>query len=92
MRSIRQTYRQPIKALSGVVLIALAVAVLCVCLGQSLAAANMRSSLESSYTTVALTSTIFTPKTAVSAQMEYGNQGFFRTLVLRNGIAQSLSH
>lgn len=54
MKSIAQLTRQPLKTLSGIVLVALAVAVLCVCLGQAAAAANMRTSMEESYATVAL--------------------------------------
>ena len=54
MKSFRQLMRQPIKTLSGVILVAMAVAILCVCVGQSAAAANMLSSMVESYTTVAL--------------------------------------
>lgn len=54
MRSIRQLIRQPMKTMSGVLLITLAVAVLCVCLGQSISAANMEANLEDLFTSVAL--------------------------------------
>lgn len=54
MKSIAQLFRQPIKTLSGILLVSLAAAVLCVCIGQSAAAANMRKSVEESYHTVAL--------------------------------------
>lgn len=54
MRSIKQLLRQPIKTLTGIILVALAVAILCVCVGQAAAAANMRTAMEASYKTVAL--------------------------------------
>lgn len=54
MKIFRQLSREPVKTLFGVILVGLAVAVLCVCIGQSIAAANMEASLDSSYRTVAL--------------------------------------
>ena len=54
MKSIKQLLRQPMKTLTGIALVALAVAILCVCVGQAAAAANMRASLEESYHTVAI--------------------------------------
>lgn len=54
MKTLRQLFRQPIKTLSGILLVTLAVAILCVCLGQAMAANNMAASLDDSYTTVAL--------------------------------------
>lgn len=54
MRSIRQLLRQPMKTLSGILLITLAVSILCVCLGQSITAANMEANLEDLFTSVAL--------------------------------------
>ena len=54
MKSIAQLFRQPIKTLLGILLVALAVATLCVCIGQAGAANNMRASLDDSYYTVAL--------------------------------------
>lgn len=54
MRSAAQMVRQPLKTLSGIILVALAVAILCVCVGQASAAANMRAAMEESYHTVAL--------------------------------------
>ena len=46
MKTIRQLLRQPLKMISGVILIALAVAVLCVCVGQAAVASNMQANLE----------------------------------------------
>ena len=37
MKTVKQLIRQPLKTLLGVVLMTLAVAVLCICVGQSLA-------------------------------------------------------
>lgn len=54
MRSIYQLIRQPLKSLAGIVLIALSVAVLCVCLAQSGAAKRIEAQLDEVYTTVAL--------------------------------------
>lgn len=54
MRSIRQLLRQPIKTLFGVVLIALAVAVLSVCLGQSFAAEKTEQNLKETFQTAVL--------------------------------------
>lgn len=54
MKAIQQLLRQPLKTLSGLILITLAVAILCVCLGQTLTAANMKNSMEQLCTSVAL--------------------------------------
>lgn len=54
MKAIRQLVRQPMKFLSGVVTVSLAVCVLCVCLGQSIAAGKAAAALERRFTTVAL--------------------------------------
>lgn len=54
MKTIRQLTRQPLKTMAGVVLIALAVAVLCISLGQSLAASKMERELENRFVTTAL--------------------------------------
>lgn len=54
MKSIRQLLRQPGKTAAGIVLVALAVSVLCICVGQAFAAANAQAALDKSCTTVAL--------------------------------------
>ncbi len=54
MKAIRQILRQPMKTLSGVVTVALAVAMLCICVSQSLAARSTAAALERSFTTVGL--------------------------------------
>lgn len=54
MHSIRQLLRQPMKTLAGLLLVVMAVSVLCVCLGQALAAAVMEDNIDKSFTTVAL--------------------------------------
>lgn len=38
MKSIKQTLRQPLKTLTGIILMTLAASILCVCVGQALAA------------------------------------------------------
>ena len=54
MYSFRQLLRQKAKTISGVLLVAMAVAVLCVSLGQALAATETDISLDYGFTTVAL--------------------------------------
>lgn len=54
MKSIKQLLRQPVKSMAGVLLVALAVAVLCVSLSQTLAAANTAKELAETFMTVAL--------------------------------------
>lgn len=54
MRSIRQLLRQPLKTLLGIGLVTLAVAVLCISLGQSMAAEKMERELETKFITTAL--------------------------------------
>lgn len=54
MKSIRQIIRQPLRSLSGMLLAALAVAVMCVSVSQTLAAANTAEELNETFMTVAL--------------------------------------
>lgn len=54
MKSIRQIMRQPVRTLAGVLLVALAVAVMCVSVSQTLAAANTAGELSRTFMTVAL--------------------------------------
>ena len=54
MRSMRQLLRQPMKTLSGIVLITLAVAILCVCVGQLLIADQFLAALSGQYTSIAV--------------------------------------
>lgn len=56
MKTIRQLLRQPLKYLFGVLLMGLAVAVLCVCIGQSLAAKITKADLDSRFSTAAILS------------------------------------
>ena len=53
MKTIKQLLRQPIKSLFGVTLVAIAVAALCVCLGQQLASYRTREKLDEIYMTAA---------------------------------------
>lgn len=53
MKAIKQLLRQPIKAAAGILLIAIAVAALCVCAGQSMAARETEERLNQSYLTLA---------------------------------------
>lgn len=57
MKYLRQLLRQPLKLISGIIVVSLAVSILCVCLGQSIAADKTESSLEYNFTTVALPTT-----------------------------------
>ncbi len=54
MRTIRQMLRQPVKMIAGLLLMTLAVAILCVCVGQSLAAKTTGDSLNDRFTTIAI--------------------------------------
>ena len=54
MRSFRQLLRQPIRFLAGLVLMTVATAIVCVCVGQALAARNTAEQLDQQFTTVAL--------------------------------------
>ncbi len=54
MNSLRQLMRQPLKTLSGVLLVGLAVAVLCVSFSQTLAAEQTTEELKQTFKTVAL--------------------------------------
>lgn len=55
MKSIRQLLRQPLRSLLGMLLVALAVAVLCVSVSQTLAADQTAAKLKETFATVALT-------------------------------------
>ncbi len=55
MRTLKQLLRQPVKTAAGIVMIALATAILVTCAGQYLAAGLTRDELEYNYNTVALT-------------------------------------
>ena len=54
MKSFRQLLRQPIKFIAGLVLMTMAAAIVCICVGQSLAATNTAEQLDKQFTTVAL--------------------------------------
>ena len=54
MNTVRQLSRQPIKTTAIILLIALAVAVLCVSMGQAMAANSMEAALDDRFTTTAL--------------------------------------
>ena len=54
MKTIKQMLRQPLKTVSGVILMTLAVAVLCVCIGQALAVRTTTEDLARQFTTVAI--------------------------------------
>lgn len=54
MKSFRQLMRQPLKTLSGILLVGLAVAVLCVSFSQTLAAVQTTEMLKQTFKTVAL--------------------------------------
>lgn len=54
MNMVKQMMRQPLKTITGIVLMTLAVAVLCVCIGQSFAAKTTAESLNNRFTTIAI--------------------------------------
>ena len=54
MKSFRQLVRQPMKFLAGLILMTVAAAIVCVCVGQALAARNTAAELEKQFTTVVL--------------------------------------
>lgn len=60
VKTIIQLFRQPMKTLFGVILVAMAVAVLCVCVGQSLAAKETQARLDEIFSTGALPSVNYT--------------------------------
>lgn len=80
MKSLRQLIRQPLKTLSGILLVALAVSVLCVSFSQTLAAEDTVAKLKENFITVALPSDINTPDADAWAD---------RTVVERTDIFQS---
>ena len=55
MKTIKQTVRQPMRTLAGILLIAMAVSILITCVGQYAAAMLTRSEMDRQYDTVALT-------------------------------------
>lgn len=57
MKRIIQMLRQPMKIVAGVLVVSLAVSVLCVCLGQSIAAEKTEEQMEQHFTTIALPTT-----------------------------------
>lgn len=54
MHCVRQLFRQPIKTLAEIATFIFAVCVLCICVGQFLAAKKVRTQIEYEYTTIAL--------------------------------------
>ena len=60
MKIIRQLLRQPLKTVTGILLVTLAVAALCVCVGQGIAAEETQKNLNESYLSVALPSVNYT--------------------------------
>ncbi len=62
MKSLKQAMRRPARTLLGILLITLAAAVLCVCLGQSLAAGAADGLIDEKYLTVAFPSDLYSPE------------------------------
>lgn len=54
MKSFRQVLRQPIKYIAGLILMTVAAAILCICVGQALAARNTAIELDKQFTSVVL--------------------------------------
>ncbi len=57
MKTIRQMLRQPLKFISGIIVVSLAISILGICLGQSIAANKTEATLEYHFTTIALPTT-----------------------------------
>ncbi len=68
MNSIMQFLRRPWKMLLGILLAALACAILCVCLGQYIASVQTRSYVENNYTTVGLLTSKYMVEKTVNAE------------------------
>ena len=96
MHSIKQSMRRPVRTLLGILLITLAAAVLCVCLGQSLAAGATDSLLDEKYLTVAFPSDLYSPEAhewAVAYAAEHPEIiKEIRSSVLASVYIQSLEH
>ena len=60
MKYLRQLSRQPLKTVTGILLVAIAVAALCVCVGQSIAAEETQQKLNESFLSMALPSVDYT--------------------------------
>ncbi len=56
MKTLKQLIRQPLKTIVGLVFMTLATAVVCLCVGQALAAQNTKKSLDERFSTVAIAS------------------------------------
>ncbi len=56
MKTLKQLLRQPLKTLTGLVLMTLAAAILCLCVGQALAAYTTKQDLDNRFSTVAIPS------------------------------------
>lgn len=54
MKTIHQLFRQPVRAIAGILLVSLAAAILCICAGQAFSARNAQETLDQSCTTAAL--------------------------------------
>lgn len=59
MKPVRQLFRQPMKTLAGMILMALAAAILILCVGQALVASRFQAALEETFTTIALPTEIY---------------------------------
>lgn len=54
MRSVRQLLRQPLKTMIGLALMTLAAAILCLCVGQALAAQHTKEALDERFSTIGI--------------------------------------
>ena len=62
MKTLRQLFRQPLKTAFGILLMSLAVSVLCVCLGQTVAASNAGREISETFVTFAFPSERYGPE------------------------------
>ena len=56
LKTLKQLFRQPLKSFIGLVFMTLAAAVVCLCVGQSLAARNTKTILDQRFSTIAIAS------------------------------------
>ena len=54
MKSVRQLLRQPLKTAVGVALVTLAAAIVCLCVGQALAAQSTKAALNERFSTIGI--------------------------------------
>ncbi len=70
MKYLRQLFRQPLKTVTGVILVTLAVAILCVSVGQAFAVRTTAQKMNNEFTTVAMFKNAYTVPEDLQAWLE----------------------